>query len=332
MPTRTAIYMIAAALAALAPPPASAQIVLPSGSQAKVAVSRIEQIVAYHKQREELVVRAALTAPEGAASVERLAFIIPVPAAPDLVEMEDSRVFSAMRTFELRRADDGAVLPEIAGDYVWTVVSPKQGKPIHDTLNNELNDYGLNTLPNESLKYYDDNAWSFVVLRVSRCAHRNAGTLRPVRIAFESERITFPLKTVRQDSPVSAYLFLITKESLDLSPLEDFGFTLGSPNRVTHKQLPERVDMMLQAFGNHSGIFKELRHGRIFLYSARAEFSADSRMPEWTTEVQVPGPRTSPLGMFLNVLAAAAAVLAVLLLSRPRKKPQDDPDSAKKAD
>ena len=336
MRMRIVIFMIAGLLAA-APRPASAQVVLPAGSEARVAVSRIDELVVYHKQREELVVRASLTAPEGADSVERLAFVIPVPAAPDLVEMVDSRVFTDIRNFELRHSDSGPALPEIAGEYVWTVISREQGKPIHDTLNSWLELNGLNTLPDESLRYCDDNSWSFVILRVSRCGHRCAGTLRPLRISFESENVAFPLKSVKQEHPVSVCLFLITKDSLDPAPLEDFGFALGSgadlPNRMTLKRLPRSVESMLVRFGNHGGVFKELRRGPIYLYTAKAEFTAaDSHAPQWKTEVQLPGPRTSLLGMLVNALAVAAAVLAVMLLSRPRKKLPDDPDTAKKAD
>ena len=324
MPSRS-ITLVAAMLIIAAGHFAAGQVVLPSGSTTKVLVSRIEEVVVYHKQWEELVVRAALSEPEGAATVDRLAFIIPVPGDPDLVEMDDPAVFADMHGFDLRRSNAIPPLPEIAGDYVLSLIKREPGKPISETLNAWLELNGLNTLDESSLACYEQNGWSFVVLRVSRCSHRCAGLLRPVRISFEGQAITFPLKHVRQEQPVSASLFLITKDSVDVTPLEDFGFTLGSggevPNRVKIKRLPHSVESMIRKLGNHRGVFRELTRGRIYFYSARAVLGAgDADAPAWQTDVQLPEPRMSAYGIAQNALAVAAAVLMVVLLSRPRKK------------
>jgi len=322
----TRFFAIAAAMLIVAAGHfAAGQVVLPSGSTAKVLVSSIEEVVVYHKQWEELVVRAALSVPEDSATVDRLAFIIPVPGDPDLVEMDDPAVFADMHSFDLRRSDTAPALPEIAGDYVLSTIKREPGKPISDTLNAWLELNGLNTLDEKSLAWYEENGWSFVVLRVSRCGHRCAGVLRPVRISFEGYAITFPLKHVRREQSVCAALFLITKEGVDITPLEDFGFTLGSggevPHRVKIKRLPRSVESMIRKFGNHRGVFRELTRGRVYFHSARAQFGAsDADTPVWQTDVQLPEPRMSAYGIAKNALAVAAAVLMVVLLSRPRKR------------
>ena len=324
MPIR-AIVAAAAALAIAAGHPAAGEVVLPSGSTAKVPVSRIDEVVVYHKQWEELVVRAVLADPEGASCVERLALIIPVPVDPDLVELEDPAVFTDVKAFDLRRPDGYPPLSEIPGDYDLSPIKREPGKPIFETLNAWLELNGLNTVTDGSLDYYERNDWSFVVLRVSRCNHRSAGMLKPVRICFEGQAISFPLKHVREGRPITASVFLITKNSVDISPLEDFGFTLGSggdvPNRVKIKRLPHSVESMIRKFGNHRSVFRELTRGRIYFYSAKADFGAgDADPPAWKTDVELPEPRMSPYGIAQNVLAVSAAVLMVVLLSRPRRK------------
>jgi len=337
MPMRYLIPAFVIAAAALGAGAAYGQLVLPSGSQGSVSLARIDEIVVYHKQWEELIVRATIAEPVDMPTIERLAFVVPVPGIPDLAELQSSDVFTELKAFEQRHPDGADKVPEIAGDYVLSTVAREQGKPICETLNRWLELNGLNTIEESKLKWYDENGWSFVVQRISRTSHHGAGALKPVRISFEESYVTFPLKHAVQDQPVSATLFLITKDNLDTSLLEDYGFTLrlgaDVPNRVNFKSLPQSVETMVTKFGNHRGVFKELRRGHVYLYSALADFTpGDASRQQWEADVQIAGPRMSVAGLTQNALAIAAAVLTIVLMSLPKKKPANDRNTAKTPD
>ena len=303
--------------------PARGQLVLPDEADRGVALVEVSQLAIYHKQRQELIVQATLDLPANATGVERLAFIIPVPSAPEYVGFEDSSVLRDLGTPHRHAAGGLWNTPEITGDYGLpeAAISPENDRPVSEALNAWLTLNGLGTIDAAKLKYYDEHGWSFVVQRVSGSTHSGRGTLRPVRISFGGRRITFPLRMMANEQPFSCRLFLMTKNNLDVTPLEDYGFSISAgPSRPKLKQLPESVGSLVGRAGAGYGVFKEFKRGRIYLFSAAAHIYK----PDWPTEVQLPGPHASPIGIIQNVLALAAAATAVIMLSRARKKPDGE--------
>jgi hypothetical protein len=247
--------------------------------------------------------------------------VIPVPAVPEIAALEDSPVLLDMRSYKRQPPDDLRKLPEIAGDCSPSIVVPQANVPVSETLNDWLTLNGLQRITAGKLKFYDDNGWSFVVQRVSGIEHRNAAALRPVRISFGAGHITFPLRLMTDAGPFFCRLFLVTKRSLDVTPLEEYGFTVNDDlSRTTLKQLPDSAELLVSRSGSSFSVFKELRHGHIHLFSAAGEF----RQPLWRSEVQLAGPDVSLSSVVPNVLAVAAAVIAVILMNGPRRKVHND--------
>ncbi|NQT19722.1 MAG: DUF2330 domain-containing protein [Planctomycetes bacterium] len=295
-------------------------IVLPDGTGPRVTLVEVEELVIYHKQRQELIVRATLDLPANAAGVDRLAFIIPIPSVPEYAGFEDSSALSDLGTHHRRAAGGLRRTPEIDADYEPTqaVISPEKNRPVSEALNAWLALNGLGTIDAGKLKYYDERGWSFVVQRVSIGPRGGRCALRPVRISFANRCITFPLRMMAGEQPFSCRLFLMTKNNLDVTPLEDYGFTVvGGPSRPKLKQLPESVGSLVSRVAGGYGVFKEFKRGRIYLFAA----AADIYKPNWPAEVELPSPQMSVVGMIQNILAAAAAATAVIMVSRASKKP-----------
>jgi hypothetical protein len=117
--------------------------------------------------------------------------------------------------------------------------------------------------------------------------------------------------------PFSCSIFLLTHNTLDLALLEHYGFSVNdSFNRVKLKQLPQSVETLVDRAAARYSVFRELKRGHIHFYSAVGE----PRDPEWSSEVQIPAPHISIFGIVQNVLAVTAAVVAVIMINRPKKK------------
>lgn len=319
MQGRTLVLCVLVAAGGLAP--ARGQLVLPGEADRGVTLVEVNQLAIYHKQRQELIVQATLDLP--ATGVERLAFVIPVPSAPEYVGFEDSQVLRDLGAHRRHAAGGPWGTREIAGDYGLTkaAISPENDRPVSEALNAWLTLNGLGAIDSARLKYYDEHGWSFVVQRVSGSTHGGRGTLRPVRISFGGKRITFPLRLMAAEQSFSCRLFLMTKNNLDVTPLEDYGFSIsGGPSRLKLNQLPESVGSLVGRAGAGYGVFREFKRGPIYLFSA----AADVYKPDWPAEVQLPGPHISSIGMIQNILAVAAAATAVIMLSRARKKPSGE--------
>ena len=116
---------------------ARGQIVLPGGTPRTVSLVRLNELVIYHKQREELIIQAVLDWPAGAHDASRLAFVIPVPAAPESVKFEDSSVLDDMTSYERRGPSAPQRPPEAPGDYKLTdpAITPEKDEPVSESLN-----------------------------------------------------------------------------------------------------------------------------------------------------------------------------------------------------
>jgi len=296
---------------------ARGQIVLPGGTQETVCLVRLNELAIYHKQRQELVVGAVLDWHAAAHNVDRLAFVIPVPAAPEFVKFEDLSALRDMASYQRHEVEGSRQPPEVAGDYKLNAITPENGRPVSEALNHWLALNGLAAIDVAKLKYYDENGWSFVVERVWGGRHHGIGALRPVHISFGTTGITFPVRMMANSRPFSCKLFLITKNNLDVTPLEDYGFSISEgASRKKLKHLPESVEALVSSAAADRSLFKELRRGHVYVFSA----TADVHQPTWSGEVRLPGPHASFFGVVQNILAVAAAALAVIIMSRPRKK------------
>jgi len=299
--------------------PAWGQIALPAGSDGSVSVVELTELAIYHKQRQELIVRAVLDLPAGPVDVDRLALIIPVPSVPEFIGFEDSSVLRDVKGYYRRGQGDLQEPRRITGDYELTrrAIAADDTNPASQMLNRWLAANGFAPVEAADLKYYDENGWCFVVERVSGGKPLGIGALRPVRISFGGGRITFPVRIMAGPRPFSCTLFLMTKNNLDVTPLEDYGFGIGDgASRKKLKHLPESLAALIGRSGGEYSVFKEFKRGHVYLFSA----TTDVHRPDWPGEVQLPGPHVSIFGIMQNVLAVAAAALAVIIMSRRRKK------------
>jgi len=317
------MFFAAAAVAGFSPS-ANARIALPAGSTAEISIVNVDQAAVFHKQRQELVVQLTVSFTQNSETLDRFAVIIPVPSQPTSVTLEESGLMGELKAFDRRtfvRREQHAV---ILGDCMHEAIVRKPSDPPPSQLLNEwLASHGFSTVDPEDFQYYDENNWHFVVLRIYPKSKSETAVLKPLRISFATKRIVFPIRRFIEDGP-DASLFLITKNNLDITPLEELGFDLqmygGRTQRLRLKSLPESAELLVEELGDSHEVFKEFRRGHIHFFSATASGPLD--VPDEI--ITLPGPYYTPIGVMQNVLACLAAVAIVILMNRQRSKSDDD--------
>jgi len=291
--------------------------VMPSESLHKATLTEVDEFVIFHKQREELLVQARVKLPEKPGAVDRIGFIIPVPGTPDSAVLEGPSLLRDIRTFMRQSAYGLPAPPEVVGEEQPSIISSRDGEPVSEALNRWLARNGLQTVRLERLRPYDEEEWSFVIQRAYTSGYSGDVLLRPVRISFGTTEIVFPLRLMTGEGPLACRLFLMTHDNLNTEPLEEFGFAMGkkaAPVRLV--QLPESIELLVGRAAGRFSVFKELRRGNIYLFSAAAQVHG----ARWNCEVTLAKPHVPLLSAVQNILAVAAAVAAVLLMNRPKKK------------
>ena len=300
---------------------ACAAVVTPGESLQQAVLAEVDQFCVFHKQREELVVQATVKLPDQAGSIDRIAFVIPVPGTPDSAVLESAPVLRDIRAFTRRSSFGLPAPPEVVGEEQPSVISAGSKGPLSDALNRWLALNGLQTIRLERLRPYDDGEWSFVVQRAYTSGYSGNVLLRPVRISFNTRNIVFPLRLMQNDEKLVCRLAVMTKGSLNTEPLEEHGFALGeSAGPVRLAQLPESVEMLVNRAGSRFSVFKEMRRGNVYLFSAAAEVHDAA----WDSEITIAEPRIPLLSTMQNILAVGAAVAVVLLMNRAKKKTNGD--------
>ncbi|WP_320670981.1 DUF2330 domain-containing protein [Patulibacter defluvii] len=195
-------------------------------------VAQEQAIVSLKDGRESIVLSLDLAEPEGAAAGDRrAAVLLPVPATPTVtaVRADQVDVFDqlARATAPLPEESDGGGNGDGDG-------APASGAPAVKLLSRErvggydvsrlragdaralrrwLNDHGYRTpaAADAILRRYVAERWAFVAIRLApRSVDGSSRALRPLRVAFASERLVYPLRLSRlSPRPVTAVLYVV---------------------------------------------------------------------------------------------------------------------------
>lgn len=225
LPVTASLVVLLAILAVLGlPRPASA-----SGLGFGTTVVQQRALLSLVDGREEIVLSLDLAAPEGAAAgtaaARRPAVVLPVPATPTVTAVADDQtdLFGRLARSTAPRPVDqdgeadaaGAARAEAAidvlsrqmiGDYEVTRLRATRG----DALQRWLDGHGY-AVPKRAvpvLRDYVARGWAFVAIRLAH-APRETSALRPLRIAFPSRRLVYPLRLAASAGrPLSVELYV----------------------------------------------------------------------------------------------------------------------------
>ena len=200
------------ALAALAAcTPVLACIHPPAGYSGSVEQGGQEAIVFWNQGREELVVKndfRIVPGPDGGLP-GRIAWVIPLPAAPDHYAVEDVEIFREMfQAWQERQPplkNDSKGLPRNGIEILEAVsVGESEIQPIRATgeegakaLGEWLAENGFGEIPAANMAWYVERSWVWLAVEVSAARGEESlvrnGSLRPLRVSFATADIVYPV-------------------------------------------------------------------------------------------------------------------------------------------
>lgn len=213
---------LAAVLLALGVDPTSdACLHAPDGFDGRFAQTAQQALILHRGGRQQLVLSTDVKLEPGAASKlpTQLAWVIPVPAAPDAYAVESGELFAqleerwektwskyATRELEPLTFDGGddedaeaedplALLPKVTVGRYEIQPLKATGEAGARALNAWLTAKGFAAVPAPNMRYYVQREWVWlaVVANLDGGKRPSAAQLKPLRISFASEQIVYPL-------------------------------------------------------------------------------------------------------------------------------------------
>jgi hypothetical protein len=186
-------------------------------------------LVSLQDGREEIVLGLDLAAPDAASSARRPAVLLPVPSVPTVRALRDDEagVFG-----ELELATRQLATPDDEDDEGDGVAAAPAGRPAVSVLSREriggydvtrlragdagalrawLNRGGYRTpaAAEPVLRDYVRRDWAFVAIRLADRVAGDQSTLTPLRVAFDSDRLIYPLRlSATSSTPVDLELYV----------------------------------------------------------------------------------------------------------------------------
>lgn len=222
----------------------------------------------------------------------RLAWLVPVPSAPDSYQEAEAGIFKDIHEFTKVRprlaelkSEDGPVLSEEGaaeegmkfpqavslGEYTIQPIKASGEQGAKD-LAAWLKDNGFGEVSPQVLRWYVARQWWWLAIRLnSSKGLPESGDAKPIHISFKTPQPVFPLKILDGRGDFDAEIWVITRERLDLAKSSTFGLNTADQlddyyvqeNRETgYARLPASV----QALCKDSEDLKALRLGAIFCY------------------------------------------------------------------
>jgi len=313
---------------------------LPIGCKGKALQSDQRGIIFYHKRRQELVIRIDYDIRDADTPITKLGWIIPVPNKPDTTGTANTAAFGELDDFTTPYFVDEKKPPanrgrELAEDMPRNAptITPMSapGKAGVKAVNIWLDRHGLQAIRPEALAYYAARRWFFVaVLFEDPQEFPACGRLTPVRIVFDARRIHYPILLCADEGTFDLTLYIFCKGRIDRKELGTFGLTLvelepdkmKQSNRITRvSNLPKESRRLFDAVAVDP-VLAKLGQGRIFLYRVYAHDmnGTEERISEWETDLQLSAPIGSPLSPYINIMVGLAAVIAVFVLARTKRR------------
>ena len=201
-------------------------------------------LIVHHDGREELIMAFAI---EASAPLSTLAWIVPVPAAPDHYDTTSTELFSAIAKWTAlkrvvkwlplrqRRAKSkggggGGGASGRSNQSALRVLGSAQAgpydiQPLQATgeagvlaLQGWMKTHGFVPLKREQLIYYVERHWTFLAIRLQAATDEKSisdkGLLPPLRLSFPSERAVYPLKLSTHQGTFPVRVDIVTQEAL----------------------------------------------------------------------------------------------------------------------
>ncbi len=319
---------------------AAGSLCLPVGCKEKAFLSDQRGIIFYHKRRQELVIRIDYNIRDADTPITKLGWIIPVPEKPDTTGTANTVAFGELNDFTTPYFADekkpsairgGELVEDMPRNAPTITPLPAPGKAGVEAVNRWLELHGLQAIRPEALAYYAARRWFFVaVLFEDPQGLPVRGRLTPVRIVFGARRIHYPILLCADEGTFDLTLYIFCKGRIDRKELGTFGLTLvelepdkmKQSNRITRaSDLPEQSRRLFDAVAVDP-VLAKLGQGRIFLYRACAHDlnGAEQPISEWETDLQLSAPIGSPLSPYINIMVGLAAVIAVFVLARTKRR------------
>lgn len=246
-----------AALAACAP--ALACIHPPKEYAGSAQQGAQEAIVFWHQGREELVIKNdfRIVPGPGGELPTHLAWVVPVPSAPDHYSVEDVEIFRVLfQAFEERIARDtrggSKGLPNGGIERLEAVsVGEYDVQPIRATgeegaraLSEWLAANGFGEIPEALSAWYVERGWVWLAIKVSAARGQESitrnGSLRPLRVSFATPDIVYPVLFSGASGAFDVSLYLVTEERIAaLGDVSAFGFEIEA---AAEMDLPDEVE------------------------------------------------------------------------------------------
>ncbi len=231
---RRATALLLAALAAVAGPARAGELLAPRDCTEPVVRTRVDALVLWSGGREELILRPAYRT-AAAEGPPRLAWIEAVPADPEQIAVEGTRLFedwallyAALEQSQVvdfgagedraRRLGASAVRPgegERRAVRLQATLLPGAGAAAASALRQWLSDQAFRELPPAALEPYAGEGWRFVVVLVlppeGQSALARDDVLPPLRLSFATPAPVFPARLVASDHAFDVAVSWITR-------------------------------------------------------------------------------------------------------------------------
>jgi hypothetical protein len=222
---------------------------LPRSYQGSIEQKGQEGIIFFDNGVEDLILKVSPVI-NGEAKLDKFCWLVTVPNEPDKYDVIDNSIFATMFSLEQKvlvkpkpkssigcsetKSADGTKSAEAKDAYIGVElgkhvsvgdydIQPIRGVGKHalSGLNSWLDANGFPTEPLEHMKYFVDNKFTFLCIKVNLLNAQNGmsgqSDLKPLHMTFKSEEIYYPMKYSSQQGDFSVNLYTLTTMPVDYS-------------------------------------------------------------------------------------------------------------------
>lgn len=304
MPNQMTRMLLLACVALLVPlaAPTDACIHPPTGFAAPIDAGAQRGLVVWDAGRQILVIQPGYEVNTTKLSEEDLydgrvkafksfAWLMPLPALPDSYTEADAALFEKLAEFTLveeripRQPSEGGPVLSVEGpkaelEFLEPVkvgsysIQPLKavGEGGQAELKGWLKDSGFGEVDERILRFYVRRGWYWLAIKLSAEEDLPAdGSIKPLAVSFRTPRPVYPLKINDKAGEFDLELWVVTREELDVSKLDQFGLRtpeqfdeqMVQRNRETsYVRLPDELKVHVDGVDE----LKELRKAAVFCY------------------------------------------------------------------
>ncbi|MFT5523428.1 MAG: hypothetical protein ACI9HK_001374 [Pirellulaceae bacterium] len=258
---------------------------VPVDYEGKISQNAQQAILFHQGDRQELIL-AIDYAITGETMPSSFAWIITVPAEPDAYHLADNSIFESVGHWAKHLvtppiAEDAAAgggcdcsaVPLAPASKAGSVelgrfaeVGPYAIQPVRAVganaltgLNSWLQENGFPTESPEHMKYFIDNNFTFLCIKVSppegNPAVASGGDLSPLQISFKSDKVYYPLRFSSRQGMFDLQLTTLTREPVDFKQSREALTKISWLSRELYRNVPVKPGMfpgpLTEAYDRH---------------------------------------------------------------------------------